>query len=265
MGDDQIITNGESPKYIQLREILRSRIEDGEFMPGLAIPSESELVDTYGLNRLTVRSAISTLVNEGLLKPVQGKGVFVIGKKLQHNLEKLSGFRQKMREQGAIPDTRTLFKTRRQAGIKYAKIFSIAPEADIYYFRRLYYVNNEPVSLDEIYVPIVYLAGLENMDLDVFSLFDIFEFNNIKIQDAWQTLSTTSLDAKDSRTLKINPNSVVLLFEAISRDDQGRVIEFNRSYTRSDKASFIVHYQRYPQFVNKANGNEINLISGYSR
>ena len=82
MVKEQISDTDKYPMYLQLREILRSRIDDGEFIPGSAIPSESELAQTYGLHRLTVRNAITALVNEGLLKPVQGKGVFVVGKNL---------------------------------------------------------------------------------------------------------------------------------------------------------------------------------------
>lgn len=68
-----------TPIYLQLREIIRNRIEEGEYLPGTAIPSENKLAETYGINRLTVRNAVDTLVNEGILRRVQGKGVFVVG------------------------------------------------------------------------------------------------------------------------------------------------------------------------------------------
>lgn len=63
-----------SPLYIQLREVIRSKIEE-EYLPGTAIPSENQLMETYGLNRVSVRSALAALEFEGLLKSVQGKGV----------------------------------------------------------------------------------------------------------------------------------------------------------------------------------------------
>ena len=67
-----------TPIYLQLREIIRNRIEEGEYLPGTAIPSENKLAETYGINRLTVRNAVDALVNEGILRRVQGKGVFVV-------------------------------------------------------------------------------------------------------------------------------------------------------------------------------------------
>jgi len=75
-----------SPLYIQLREILRSKIEDGEYPPGTCIPSESQLVEAYGLTHMSVRSALGALEYEGLLKSVQGKGVFVSGPKVERDM-----------------------------------------------------------------------------------------------------------------------------------------------------------------------------------
>jgi GntR family transcriptional regulator len=230
--------------YVQLREIIRSRIDDGEFIPGSAIPSESELAQTYGLHRLTVRNALTALVNEGLLKPVQGKGVYVVGKKLGRDLEKLTGFRQTMRERDVVPGTRVMLITKRPAGLKYAKILEVSPEDQVYYIRRLCLAEDEPVSIEDIYVPCAILSNLEAVDLNVFSLFDIYKFNGIQVTKAWQTLSVTKLDAKDARILQIKPETIVLVFECISRDEKGSVIEFSRSFTRSDKASFTVHYTR---------------------
>ena len=108
MGENQIELNSDSPKYAQVREIIRARIEDGEYLPGMAIPSESDLVEEFGIHRLTVRNAIDSLVKEGMLKPIRGKGVYVLGKKIKHNLESLAGFRQKIREQGLKPTVKIL-------------------------------------------------------------------------------------------------------------------------------------------------------------
>ena len=41
----------QSPIYLQLREVVRAKIEDGEYPPGTAIPSENVLAETYGINR----------------------------------------------------------------------------------------------------------------------------------------------------------------------------------------------------------------------
>ena len=101
-----------SPIYLQLREVVRSKIEEGEYPPGMAIPSENELSEMYGVNRLTVRNAVDALVHEGLLRRIQGKGAFVVGDLLERDLDSLSGFRQTIHERNAEPGTKILTKVR---------------------------------------------------------------------------------------------------------------------------------------------------------
>ncbi|CAI7975636.1 GntR family transcriptional regulator [Frankia sp. Hr75.2] len=65
------------PKYQQLAAILRRKIQNGELSPGQQLPSEAELIAQYRTGRSTIRRAIGTLRNEGLLVSEQGRGVFV--------------------------------------------------------------------------------------------------------------------------------------------------------------------------------------------
>ena len=78
-----------SPLYVQLREVLRAKTDEGEYAPGTCIPSENQLAEAYGLTRQSVRSALAALEYEGLLKSMQGKGVYVTGPKLERDLETL--------------------------------------------------------------------------------------------------------------------------------------------------------------------------------
>ena len=114
MSEERI--NYQSPLYLQLREVIRGKIESGEYPPGTAIPSEHTLAETYGIHRLSVRSAISALIYEGLLKSVQGKGVFVTGEKDERDLETIGGFKQTMEQLGHKPSTRMITKALRPAG-----------------------------------------------------------------------------------------------------------------------------------------------------
>lgn len=58
-------------------ESLLGRIRSGELAPGIQLPTEAELCETYEVSRTVVREAIARLRSEGLVIPRQGKGVFV--------------------------------------------------------------------------------------------------------------------------------------------------------------------------------------------
>lgn len=66
------------PPYIQIANVLRSRIESGETPPGRALPSLVKLEDEFGAARDTLRKAVQVLKDEGRVQTVRGMGVFVL-------------------------------------------------------------------------------------------------------------------------------------------------------------------------------------------
>lgn len=69
--------DGAEPVYRQVAAILRARIESGRYAPGRPIPSEPQLVQEFGIARETARKAGRVLAEEGLVRIVRGRGVFV--------------------------------------------------------------------------------------------------------------------------------------------------------------------------------------------
>jgi GntR family transcriptional regulator len=66
-----------SPLYRQIKQLIMGNLESGEWGPGDAIPSESELAGRFGVSQGTVRKAIDEMAAENLLVRQQGKGTFV--------------------------------------------------------------------------------------------------------------------------------------------------------------------------------------------
>lgn len=69
--------NDQISGYEQLADLLRHRIATGELRPGVRLPGELDLSQTYGLARDTVRRATSVLLHEGLVEVRRGHGVYV--------------------------------------------------------------------------------------------------------------------------------------------------------------------------------------------
>jgi DNA-binding GntR family transcriptional regulator len=66
------------PVYQQIAAILRAQIEAGELVPDRSIPSESALMQRYGVARETACQVVRVLVAEGLVHVVQGRGAYVV-------------------------------------------------------------------------------------------------------------------------------------------------------------------------------------------
>lgn len=66
-----------SAKYREVSQILEMKIYEGEFPYSTKLPTEDEMIETFGVSRNTVRKAVEILVQKGLVMPVQGSGIFV--------------------------------------------------------------------------------------------------------------------------------------------------------------------------------------------
>lgn len=231
-----------SPIYLQLREIIRTKIEDGEYPPGTAIPSENELAATYGINRNTVRNAVDTLVKEGTLLRVQGKGVFVIGNKAEQSIAVFKGFRPTAHqiEADSLP-VKEQTKIVRVAGDKFANMFKINPTDAIYFIRCIRLHENEVISFEDIYIPKNVIPELELVDSSVFSINEIFEFYEVYVSTVHQSLEIIAGDSRIRRILNDVPDDIaIIMMECRYEDRSGRVVEYERKYIRSDRCRFSV-------------------------
>lgn len=75
------------PKYAQVIDELRRRIESGEYPPGSLLPSEHQLSDEFQIARPTVVRALRVLRQDGWIETQQGKGSFVRGRPALAGLE----------------------------------------------------------------------------------------------------------------------------------------------------------------------------------
>lgn len=230
------------PIYLQLREIIRNKIEDGEYMPGTAIPSENKLSETFGINRITTRNAVEALVNEGLLRRVQGKGVFVVGNKNIVSIEKHDGFVNDINN--SIASVKETKKIIRPAGNKYATIFNINIDDDIYFINHFHYIGDKLCSIQEFYIKKDVLPLLDTINTSVFSFKDILSFYGVKLKKTKQKLSIVEGDRKIKKMLNIPNGVAIMVHECNYYSESNKIIAQSISYIRSDIQSFTINLHK---------------------
>ena len=233
-------TDYKMPIYLQLREIIRNKIDDGEYMPGTAIPSENKLAETFGINRITIRNAVDALVNEGLLRRVQGKGVFVVGKKNELSIEEHAGFVGDAIRSDSRVSIKELHKSEREAGNKYANLFGLELEDEIYYIRQMHSLNGIETSIEEFFMPKKILPSLDSINSSVFTFRDILSFYGIKLEKMTQTLRIIKGSAKVRKQLNVPEGVAIFLLECDFYNEKNEVIAHSISNIRSDMQSFSV-------------------------
>ena len=98
------------PLYAQVEAVLASDIAGGTLSPGSQLPTETDLIERFGVSRPTVRKAVQNLVSRGLVEIQRGKGTYVTRPKITQELTALTGFVEDMQALGRHPTARVLDK-----------------------------------------------------------------------------------------------------------------------------------------------------------
>lgn len=139
------------PLYVQIKNSIITKIQDKEFTVGEKIPGENKLKKIYDVSLITVRKAISELVNEGYLYRLQGRGTYVAERMMNRPLNVMS-FTESMREKDFNVKTK-LLQLEIIADEFVADKLNIEAVSEIVKIKRLRYVDQEPIALQTSYIP----------------------------------------------------------------------------------------------------------------
>jgi GntR family transcriptional regulator len=156
------IVSGAIPKYRQLLDILRSKILKGEIAPGERIPSEEDLIATYGLSRGTVRKAVAQLETERLIETEHGIGSFV---RAMHPNAVPFSFLTPPDPNEALVSYEILAQEAISAPANIAEKLKIPAGTSIIHIARRKRVNSLVVSYSERFLPEAILPSLLKADL----------------------------------------------------------------------------------------------------
>ena len=214
-GAPRVISDGPRPKHAQLTDALTELVTQ-DLGPDAAIPSERDLMTTYDVSRATVRKAIDTLVVNGLLQRIQGKGTFVARPRLESRLH-LASFSQDMLRRGLTPSTVLLGIEADTPPAEVAAALEIGPEDLAWRLDRVRLADGQPIALENGWYPQRPLPGLDRQDLSG-SLYQVFERTyGFSIDTAEQTLWGETAEGAVAHRLDAPEHTPLLVFRRVSR------------------------------------------------
>jgi len=232
------------PLYYQLKGIFRSWIVSGKFDSDKRFPSENELQEQYNVSRMTIRRALSELVNEGFLVREQGRGSFVVQQRVQDQLRQLTSFTEDMQLRGLVTASKVLsFQVVVDGEV--AQKMDISEHEELVRLERVRLVEEEPIALQTAFVRHHFCPGLAESGLVEGSLYKTLEGSyGLRLGRALQTLEAKPADEYEARLLQIEKGYPVLALERLTYLHNGGAIEFVRSTYRGDQYRFTVELAR---------------------
>lgn len=232
------------PKYHVIKEIMLGQIAEGKWTVGMLIPSEPELCREFGVSRITVRRAISELVQDGKLRAVQGKGTFVASPKLQeHFVQRAFGFYEDMRRRGLILTTEVLRQEVIPAPVDVAVQLGIPPREPVHIIVRVRSVAGEKILVSTTYIPEYLCPGLEHDDISTGSLYQHLQQRyQLAIAHGKRSLEAVAAGQWEARLLDIALSSPLLRLDSTAYLANGRAFEYSQALQRGDRARVEVEF-----------------------
>lgn len=205
--EHRLFGNTPIPRYLQLADLFRHRVEKGQWPVGSTLPSIEKLMDEFDVARVTVRQAISLLSGEGMLSPQRGRGTFVTGvgagAKRQLRVETTLGDLVEM-YQGDKPHHDTLEEGVRTPHLK-ASEGTAAPS--YVYLRRMHSRDGEAYCVISIYIDKRVFRRAPARFRRELALPVLTSLPGLEITSARQTLKISKADVETARLLDISVNA----------------------------------------------------------
>lgn len=232
--------------YLQVASSIKEDILSGKFKNGESIGSQQELCDRFGVSRITVRKAISVLIEEKLVTTIHGKGTFVKQDKVEQQLDELKSLTDVIKTHGFNPQVKIIKKENRKTSQSFTD--SDSNDLECLYVERVHIVENDVIALAQVYIPNIYGSKITTEDLENNTIYDLLENKfNVELGEADQSIEACPADDELSRSLNVDAGMPLL---------KAKRLVFDRGNNLVEK---IIFYYRYDAFAFKVKLNSISI------
>ncbi len=142
------------PMYRKIADAIRKKISIGEYKVGEALPTEAQLREEFDCSRVTVRQALKLLIENEELESVQGSGSYVKASKVNYDVNQQSSFAEKWAHLKSVTHSDVIAFEIQSASLPLAEQLDIEEGKKIYYIKRIRYVDENPVTVEETWMPV---------------------------------------------------------------------------------------------------------------
>jgi len=234
------------PAYVRIANALSEQIAAGVFRPGDQLPTEPQLRAQYKVSPMTVRRAISLLLDRGLVTTVQGKGTFVRALDMGEAIFRLQEITDSWTEDDSA-EILLLEARIRPADEEVATILEVEPGTPTVYLRRLVKREQTPLIYQLAYILYDEHRPLVEVELQITSLAGLLRSARAEgLPGGWLTIRAVSLDHEAAAQLGLPDGSPALCLESLFHDFDGKPLSWGRFLCRPDQFQLTSHLGPVP-------------------
>lgn len=230
-----------TPLWQAIANSLREDIAEARYQPGDKLPTEAELAERFGVNRHTIRHALSDLIEDGLVRTRRGSGAFVKGQPTDYPIGKRVRYHQNLRAAGRAPSKRVLHVETRPATEKEALRLDMAPGDLITLRHGISYADNQPIALSISEFPEARLAGIGFLMRQETGVTKALQMAGVEDYTRQSTrVRATLANATQALHLELREGAPLIYTTSLSADADGNLVEFGRTWFAGDRVTLTL-------------------------
>lgn len=212
------------PLWQQAARVIEHDIACGKLAAGGRLPSERQLLEQLSISRVTLRRALQSLGQSGVLVSSHGRGWYVAEAARQEFPKTLESFTETAARLGLVSSSQVIRAEEAPATLDEAEELSIAPGSPLFHLSRIRLLDDVPVAVDISYFPLQKGQQIHDLDFSNASLFTLLSEAGVEVARAEATVEARIADPQLAQQLKIGVGHPVLAMRQLVEDTSGRPI-----------------------------------------
>lgn len=227
------------PAYIQIHDQIKKDIDQGVWEVGQRLPSERQLSETFAVSRMTLRQAVTLLVEEGVLERRVGSGTYVASTRVQEKMRGTTSFTEIIKAQGKEPSSKLISYRRTLPSKKEVDQLGLKPTDNIIRMERVRYADQVPVVYEVTSVPEKFIKNFKKEEVTS-HFFQTLQEHGYRIGKSQQTIYARLASEKIASYLGIIKGHPILGLTQVSYFDDGRAFEYVKSQYVGERFEFYL-------------------------
>lgn len=218
------------PVWRRIADQIYEDISAGRLHPGAKLPTESALAKRFGVNRHTVRRALSELSSDGFVQATQGRGTFVTDRPIQYPIASRTRFSEIISSQALQPGGRLIASASLSADAVVAERLRVEVGTALTQLEVLRVAQGQPITVATLWFVAALVPNLIADYAETGSISEALTRAGFRDYRREQSLiSTAIVDAHDKAYLKLSAGAPVLIVESVNVSANGVPLQFARS------------------------------------
>ncbi|GHU39733.1 GntR family transcriptional regulator [Bacilli bacterium] len=201
--------------YIRIHDEIKHQIETGVFEVGQRLPSERVMAEQFGVSRMTLRQAVTSLVEEGILTRYVGSGTYVASDRVREKMRGTTSFTEIIQNLGKTPSSKVLSYQKTKANEVECDKLQLKKGSQIIRMERIRYADDLPICYEVASIPYRLIEDFAKNDI-ANHFYDTLAHAGKKIGRSEQIISAKIVKKEIANFLSIKPNSAILALTQVS-------------------------------------------------